>query len=110
MHIICVTPIEAGVYNDHSAEHIIAPPNGWAYIPDDFPLPPTFPRLGSLEAEELTYIKEVVDGNGDVRFEQYTMLTVTTMTEGSLPDPKPIPEEGATEQDYLAALERFGVK
>lgn len=59
MHIICLTPLEEGVYNDHKADHIIAPPEGWAYIPEDMPLPSTFPRLGSLEAEEKTYTREV---------------------------------------------------
>lgn len=115
MHIICLTPIEDGVYNDHSAEHITAPSEGWAYIPEDFPLPSTFPRLGSLEAEEVTYTREVEverevikirpvesfdeDGNTVIVTEEYTetetvmetheytMLTVTRMTEGTLPEP-----------------------
>ena len=59
MHIICLTPLTEGVYNDHKADHITAPPDGWAYIPEDFPLPSTFPRLGSIEAEELTYTRDV---------------------------------------------------
>lgn len=112
MHIICLTPIEEVVYNDHSAEHITAPPEGWAYIPEDFPLPSTFPRLGSIEAEELTYTREVevqrevtktreipyLDLDGKPMTEEYkemetvteeqtyTMMTVTAMTEGTLPD------------------------
>lgn len=115
MHIICLTPIEPGVYNDHSAEHITAPPEGWAYIPEDFPLPSTFPRLGSIEAEELNYTREVevereviktrpvesLDEDGNtvtvteeytetetvMETHEYTMLTVTAMTEGTLPEP-----------------------
>ena len=54
MHIICLTPIEPGVYHDHKADHITAPPEGWACIPEDMPLPATFPRLGSIEAAELS--------------------------------------------------------
>jgi hypothetical protein len=112
MHIIDLTPLAPGVYNDHKADHIPAPPDGWAYIPEDFPLPSTFPRLGSIEAEELTYTREVevqkpvtkqrdtgmVDEDGDPIMEDYTemetvteqreyaMMTVTDMTEGTLPD------------------------
>ncbi len=59
MHIINLTPCEPGVYCDHYKSDISVPPEGWAYIPDDFPLPSTFPRLGSLEAEEKTYTREV---------------------------------------------------
>lgn len=59
MWIIDLTPLAPGVYNDHRADHITAPPEGWAMIPDDFPIPSTFPRLGSIEAEELTYTREV---------------------------------------------------
>jgi len=126
MHIICLTPLEPGVYNDHKADHITRPPDGWAYIPTpdgplpkewegtarDFSLPSTFPRLGSIEAEELTYTREVevqkpvtkqrdtgeVDEDGNPIMEPYTememvkepqtytMMTVTAMTEGTLPD------------------------
>ena len=115
MHIINLTPLAPGVYNDHKADHITAPPDGWAMIPEDFPLPSTFPRLGSIEAEELTYTreeevqKEVTktrdvesfdeEGNPITVTEEYTetelvtepveytMMTVTAMTEGTLPDP-----------------------
>ena len=84
MHIICLTPLEEGVYNDHKSSNIIAPPEGWACIPDDFPLPATFPRLGSIEAVEI---------NGH--------MTVTAMTEGVLPEPEPLtePENPATRAD-----------
>jgi hypothetical protein len=122
MHIICLTPLAPGVYNDHKADHITAPPDGWAYIPEDFPLPSTFPRLGSIETEELTYTREVevqkevpktrqvsvLGEDGMPTFDEgglpmltteeyteletvtepreYTMMTVTAMTEGTLPE------------------------
>lgn len=117
MHIICMTPIADGVYNDHRADHITTVPDGWAMIPEDFPLPSTFPRLGSIEAEELTYTREVEktrevtkrrevevpgpDGQPVTIIEEYketetyteevpyTMMTVTAMTEGTLPEPVP---------------------
>lgn len=88
MHIICLTPVEEGVYNDHSAEHITMPPEGWAYIPEDFPLPSTFPRLGLLEAEEVTYTREEgTEGETVIEQREYTMMTVTRMTVGTLPEP-----------------------
>lgn len=129
MRVICLTPIEAGVYNDHSAEHITMPKEGEAYIPEpggpiplewqgkdiDYTKPSTFPRLGSITVEELTYTREVEvqktryvpmlddDGNPmldeqgepmtqpepytDKEPQEYTMLTVTAMTEGTLPEP-----------------------
>lgn len=112
MHMICLTPLAPGVYNDHASDNITAPPDGWAYIPEDFPLPATFPRLGSIEAEELTYTRDVevqkpvtkqrdtgmVDEDGNPIMEdytelewvkepqQYSMMTVTAMTEGTLPE------------------------
>lgn len=93
MHIICLTPLAPGVYNDHKADHIAFPPDGWAYIPEDFALPSTFPRLGSIEAEEMTYTREVErldeEGNIVTVTEEYTMMTVTTMTEGTMPEPDP---------------------
>ncbi len=133
MHIICLTPLEPGVYNDHSADHITTPPAGWAYIPAEFPLPSTFPRLGSLEAEVLTYTREVEvpktrevpvldeegkpvldeEGNPVTKPEEfletesvpYTMLTVTAMTEGTLPEP--VPETEPTPTDDSAVWEEL---
>lgn len=92
MHIICMTPLAEGVYNDHKADHITAPPAGWAYIPEDFPLPVTFPRLGSIKAEP-------VDG----------ILTVTAMSAGKLPEFEE-PEEGKTMEQRVTALEESGAE
>lgn len=108
MHIICLTPLEDGVYNDHASDNISAPPEGWAYIPEDFPKPSTFPRLGGLEAEELpyTYEVEVEKKNEETVTEQRTkmMMTVTVMTEGTLPEPEPVPESEPTDTEVLNAL------
>ena len=108
MHIIDLTPIEPGVYNEHKADHIVALPDGWAYIPEDFPLPSTFPRLGSVEAEEVTYTGEIeVERDGEVVVERikYTMMTVTAMTEGTSPDPIPEPDPVPTTEERVTALE-----
>lgn len=96
MHIIDLTPLEEGVYNDHKADHITAPPEGWAMIPDDMVLPSTFPRLGSITSEEKTYTYDVeVEKQDEETGETVTtteqrervIMTVTAMTEGTLPEP-----------------------
>lgn len=108
MHIICLTPLEEGVYNDCAAEHITMPPEGWAYIPEDMPLPSTFPRLGSLEAEELTYTRsvEVQTENGTAtETHEYKMMTVTSMTVGRMPEIIPDAEPTKTTEQRLADVE-----
>ena len=108
MHIICLTPLEEGVYNDCAAEHITMPPEGWAYIPEDMPLPSTFPRLGSLEAEELTYTRsvEVQTENGTAtETHAYKMMTVTSMTVGRMPELTPDAEPTKTTEQRLADVE-----
>jgi hypothetical protein len=107
MHIICLTPLEEGVYNDHNANHITAPPEGWAMIPDDMVLPNTFPRLGSIEAQEITYPYEVeVEKDGEMVTEQRerVIMTVTVMTEGTLPEPEPEVEPEPTAEEMLNAM------
>lgn len=108
MRIINLTPRVPGVYNDIAADHITAPPEGWAIIPDGFPLPSTYPRLGSIDAEELTYTREVKsfdeDGNLITIPEKYTMMTVTAMTEGTLPPAHTMTaEEARAKRDKLLA-------
>lgn len=96
MKIICLTPLEEGVYNAYERNNISTPPEGWAYIPEDFPLPSTFPRLGSLKAEEMTHTREVEvmgeDGEMHTEEREFTYMTVTAMTEGTLPEPVPEPD------------------
>lgn len=112
MHIINLTPLEPGVYNDHTSDNITAPPDGWAYIPEDFPLPSTFPRLGNIEAEKLTYIRDengslvhlVQSETGEVP-NGVTIITVTVMTEGTLPEPVPEPDPTPTVEERIANLE-----
>ena len=96
MHIIDLTPLEEGVYNDHKADHITAPPEGWAMIPYDMVLPSTFPRLGSIEAKEITYTYDVETEKQDeetgemvtvTEQREKVIMTVTAMTDGTLPEP-----------------------
>lgn len=115
MHIINLTPLEAGVYNDHKADHITAPPEGWAMIPDGFSLPSTFPRLGSIEAENMTYTYDVdVEKTAEETGETVTVteqrekviMTVTAMTEGTLPEPvEPEPTEEELQWQAITDIE-----
>ena len=115
MHIIDLTPLEVGVYNDHKSDNITAPPEGWAMIPDDMVLPSTFPRLGSLEAEEITYtydveVEKVNEETGETEIvteqRERVILTVTKMTEGTVPEPvEPEPTEVEVLQDEVTALQ-----
>ena len=106
MHIIQLEPIEVGVYNDHKSDFITEPPEGWAMIPDDVELPSTFPRLGSIEAEEITHQYEVELQNGEKEQRERTILTVTKMTEGTVPEPvEPEPTEMEILQDEVTALQ-----
>ena len=132
MHIIDLTPLEAGVYNDHNADHITMPPEGWAMIPEDMGKPSTFPRLGSITAEEITYPYEVEvekdvvkyrdvevigeDGEPVIVQEEYTekemvieqrekvIMTVVEMTEGTVPEPEPEVEPEPTAEEMLNAM------
>ena len=113
MHIIYLEPLEPQVYNDQASENITEPPEGAAYIPEDFPLPPNFPRLSRLEAEELPYTYEVEvekenEETGEMKpvTEQRTkmMMTVTVMEETTLPIPEPTPEAEPTDTEVLNAL------
>lgn len=115
MHIIDLTPLEVGVYNDHKADHITAPPEGWAMIPEDMEKPNTFPRLGSLEAENITHtyeveVEKVNEENGEVEIvkeqRERTILTVTKMTEGTLPEPvEPEPTDNELQWQAITDLE-----
>lgn len=115
MHIIDLTPLEVGVYNDHKSNYITEPPEGWAMIPDDMELPSTFPRLGSIEAEEITYtyeveVEKVNEETGEIEIvkeqREKVMMTVTKMTEGTVPEPvEPEPTEVEVLQDEVTSLQ-----
>ena len=85
MHIINLTKLSNGAHQNNNSDCITNVPEGWAMIPDGFQLPSTFPLLGSLEAEEMTYTREVLmqcDNMDAVMVtREYTMMTVTKMTE-----------------------------
>lgn len=115
MHIIDLTPLEVGVYNDHKADYITEPPEGWAMIPEDMVLPSTFPRLGSIEAEEITYtyeveVEKINEETGEVEIikeqRERVIMTVTEMTEGTLPEPvEPEPTNDELQWQAITDLE-----
>ena len=82
-------------------------PEEWvrpAYIPDDMELPETFPFLESIEAEEVTYYRVVEEDGENIETEPYTMLTVTSMVAGVMPEPEPEPEAEPTTEEILNAM------
>ena len=138
MWIVSLTPNPNGSHNDHRADHITSVPEGWAMIPEGFPVPDTFPFV-DIEAEDVTYYNEVevpaqrevpvLDDEGnpvldevgnplteteeytDTKQVPYTMMTVTAMTPGLVPEPVPEPEPEPTldernrsDIDYIALM------
>lgn len=75
--------------------------DGWAVIPDDMELP-NFP-FGEVEAEEVTYYREVINDEGETVEEPYTMMTMTKWTAGEKPEPTPMPEPEPTQLDRVEA-------
>lgn len=64
-------------------------PSGWAVIPDDMEIPDTFPFV-NIETAEVEHTKESMIPDGEP--ETYTVVTVTKITAGIVPEPeKPTP-------------------
>ena len=98
-----------GSHNDHRADHITAVPDGWAMIPDGFAVPSTFPFVG-IEAEDVTFYREVEVEDGNIEERPYTVHTVTAMTESEVPvveeaevEPTEM-EQLRADVDYLAIM------
>ena len=132
MEIINLVTEEEGVYSPYAPDNITEPPEGWAYVPEDFVKPSTYPRLGSLEVAEISYPYEVEvekevtkyrdvevigeDGETVIIQEEYTekemvketrekvMLTVVGMTEGTLPEIIEVEPEPTTDEVLNALL------
>ena len=120
MWIVKLDALSNGAHQSHGGDGITSVPNGWAMIPEDFAVPDTFPFV-DIEAEEVTYYNEVErtrkvtktcevesfdeDGKPITVTEEYeeeetyteqvpyTMMTVTAMTPGIVPEPvETVPE------------------
>lgn len=131
MKIIEVQALPNGAHRNQSGEFSTIP-DGWAVIPEDMPIPDTFPFV-NIEAEEIIHYKdvytsqevtktrEVVTVNDDGEEvttteeyteqemvtvqEPYTVLTVTSMTEGVMPVPEPETEPTPTIEERVTTLE-----
>lgn len=82
--IIEIVALENGAHRNQSGG-VSSVPAGWAAIPDCIAIPATFPFVG-VEAAE-------IDG----------VMTVTSMTEGVVPEPDPEPVAEPTELEQLRA-------
>lgn len=97
MRIIEIEALPNGARRNEEG-HLSYIPEGYAIIPDGMPVPDTFPFVNIEVAEETRY-KEVKHYNEETEEESveripYTVMVVTSMTEGVVPEkpPKSIPE------------------
>ena len=74
-------------------------PSGWAAIPDDMPIPETYPFV-EIEVEEVEHTRESMIP--DAEPETYTVPTVTAMTAGTVPEPEPVPDAPPTNEELAA--------
>lgn len=81
MTIIEIQALPNGAHRNQTVSGAVAVPDGWAVIPEDVPIPETFP-----------FVDLTVEGD-----------TVVTMTAGVVPDPEPEPEPEPTEMEQLRA-------
>lgn len=80
MRIIEIQAMPNGAHRNQNG-NFPAIPTGWAVIPEDVPIPETFP-----------FVDLVVEGS-----------TVVNMTAGVVPEPEPEPEPEPTEMEQLRA-------
>lgn len=105
--IIKIQPFENGSH-DNIRKEITSIPEGWAEIPDDMPIPDTFPFVNIEVAEETRYNKvshlDEESGEYITEKEPYTVMVVTSMTAGVMPEPAPLPEPEPSTDDVLNIL------
>jgi hypothetical protein len=106
MHIVQLKALSNGAHPDLCSENITAPPDGWAVIPEGFPLPASFPFV-DLQAEELPCCRSVEipgeDGETIMKQDTHTVLTVTAMTDCALPDAPALTPSEQREEAYNTA-------
>lgn len=97
MRIIKIAPLKNGAHRKFemsiSSETL---PNGYAIIPDDMVIPDTFPFVNIEVTEETRYnkAKRYNEETEEYETEQipYTVMVVTSMTEGIVPEVQPTPK------------------
>ena len=105
MHIVQLKALSNGAHPDLCSENITTPPEGWAVIPEGFLLPVSFPFV-DIQAQELPYtrtVEDIAEDGEPVTVQQvYTLLTVTAMEEGVVPESVP-QKEIPTQLDQIEA-------
>lgn len=95
MKIIEIQALSNGGHRNQTSD-FSSIPDGWAIIPDDMPIPDTFPFVNIEVAEETRYneVKHYNEETEEYETERipYTVTVVTSMTEGVVPEPEPTPE------------------
>ena len=87
MKIIEIDALANGAHRNQDGNFETVP-CGWAVIPDDMEIPDTFPFV-NIETEEVEHTKESMIPDGEP--ETYTVVTVTKITAGIVPEPEPAP-------------------
>lgn len=107
MNIIEIKPLFNGAHNNQTST-IDYIPEGYAQIPDDMPIPDTFPFVNIEVADEVRYIEKPVYNEETEETETeripYTVKVVTSMTEGIVPPVEPVPEAKPTTDEILDVL------
>ena len=108
MRIIEIEALPNGAHrNEEGGFNTI--PEGYAQIPDEMPIPDTFPFVNIEVAEETRYNEvkhypievdeETEDEEPIIELIPYTVMVVTSMTDGVVPEAKPMPEINIDEGD-----------
>lgn len=107
MKIIEIKALENGAHRNQTG-NLKTIPEGYALIPDDMTIPSTFPFVNIEVAEETRYKKERTLNEETKEYETkeipYTINVVTSMTEGVMPEPEPVPEAEPTTAEILDTL------
>lgn len=107
MRMIEIKTLDNGAHRNQSGG-FSAIPEGWAQIPEDLPVPDTFPFVNIEVAEETRYKERVCyDETTEepiTEKEPYTVMVVKSMTAGVKPEPTPQPEPEPSTDDVLNIL------
>lgn len=107
MRIIEIEALDNGAHRNQTGNFKTIP-EGYALIPDGMTIPSTFPFVNIEVAEEIRYKKERTLNEETEKYETndipYTVTVVTSMTEGVMPEPEPVPEAEPTTAEILDTL------
>jgi hypothetical protein len=107
MRTIEIEALPNGAHNNQTS-NINYIPEGYAQIPDDMPIPDTFPFVNIEVGDETRYTEKSVYNEETEEYETkkipYTVKVVTSMTEGIVPPVEPVPEREATTDEIIDAL------